>query len=53
MRIFGISLAIALFTTGAVVYAERARAGVDTAEMDTAGYCFIISYGGSRRKYCI
>ena len=51
MKLFGMLLAVGIFVSGAVVYAERARA--DTVEYwypdDREPYC--TPYGGSRRCY--
>ena len=50
MKLFGMLLAVGLFVVGAVVYAERARAEVETT--DTVEFWWpCIDYGGSRRCY--
>ena len=53
---FGILLGAAIlgFTGGIMVSLPTAYAETETVAMDmVSGYCFVVSYGGTRRKYCI
>ena len=51
MKLFGMLLAVGLFVVGAVVYAERARAGAQVEDKEIVEFCIPRAYGGSRRCY--
>lgn len=54
MRKFGILLgAVMLIFTGFLMVGLTPQAHASVETTDTVGYCFVIGYGGSRRKYCI
>ena len=51
MKLFGMLLAVGIFVSGAVVYAERARAGTQVENNEIVEFCIPRAYGGSRRCY--